>query len=167
MALGDAVAVIGGGNTAVDCARTVRRLGAPKVMLIYRRTRAEMPAAEEEVEALVEEGVEVRFLTQPIRFLGERGRLTGMECVRMELGEPDASGRRRPVPVEGSETTVPVDAAICALGQAALTGFAADLSLALRKDGTIEVDPATGATRVEGVDVAVAVGAKIWIRVGR
>jgi heterodisulfide reductase subunit A len=151
MGLGKAVAVIGGGNTAVDCARTVRRLGAPKVMLFYRRTRAEMPAAEEEVEALMEEGVEVRFLTQPVRFVGEGGRLTGVECVRMELGEPDASGRRRPVPVEGSETTVPVDAAICALGQAVLAGFAKGLGLSLRKDGTIDVDPATGETCVEGV----------------
>ncbi len=151
MAIGKTVAVIGGGNTAVDCARTVRRLGAPKVMLLYRRTKAEMPAADEEKAALSEEGIEVLFLTQPIRFLGEDGRLTNMECVRMELGEPDASGRRRPTPIEGSQAIVPVDTAICALGQAVVTAFAAGLGLCLRRDGTIEVDPATGATNVEGV----------------
>ena len=151
IAVGKTVAVIGGGNTAVDCARTVRRLGAPKVMLLYRRTREEMPAADEEKEALSEEGIEVLFLTQPIRFLGEDGRLTNMECVRMELGEADASGRRRPLPIEGSQAIVPVDTAICALGQAVVTGFAAGLGLSFRRDGTIEVDPATGATNVEGV----------------
>jgi len=151
IAVGNTVAVIGGGNTAVDCARTVRRLGAPKVMLLYRRTRAEMPAADDEKEALSEEGIEVLFLTQPIRFLGENGRLTNMECVRMELGEADASGRRRPLPIEGSQAIVPVDTAICSLGQAVVTGFAAGLGLSLRRDGTIEVDPASGATNVEGV----------------
>ena len=151
VAVGKRVAVIGGGNTAVDCARTARRLGSPSVMLVYRRTRAEMPAADAEVEALLEEGIETAFLTLPVRLSGEDGRLAGLVCVRTELGEPDESGRRRPEPVEGSEFTLPVDMAIIALGQAARTAFAAGLGLVLRKNGTIEADPATGATNLEGV----------------
>ena len=107
--IGKTIAVVGGGNTAIDCARTAKRLGAESVKLVYRRTREEMPAAREEVEALLHEGVEIEFLTTPVRFLGESGKLTSMECIRMELGEPDGSGRRRPVPVKGSEFSMPVD----------------------------------------------------------
>ena len=99
VAPGKSVAVIGGGNTAIDCARTAKRLGSENVKLIYRRTRDEMPAANEEIEALIHEGIEIQFLTTPVRFYGENGNLAKMECIRMELGEPDASGRRRPVPV--------------------------------------------------------------------
>ena len=151
IAVPESVAVIGGGNTAIDCSRTIRRLGCSSVKLIYRRTRAEMPAAHEEVEAVLEEGIEVLFLTQPVRFIGEDGRLAAVECVRMELGEPDESGRRRPEPVDGSATIVAVNMAITALGQASRTGFAAGLGLLLNKNATIRVDASTGATNVEAV----------------
>lgn len=144
-------AVIGGGNTAVDCARTLRRLGCGSVTLVYRRSRAEMPAADAEVEALLEEGVEALFLTQPVRLTGGEGKLQAMEYVRMELGEPDASGRKSPRPVEGSNAVLDVDMAVFALGQSALTAFAANIGVRLRRNGTIEADPATGATNAEGV----------------
>lgn len=149
--LGTNVAIIGGGNTAVDCARTAKRLGSGHVTLIYRRTREEMPAAHEEVEALIHEGVEILFLTAPVGFRGDGGRLTEMECIRMELGEADPSGRRRPVPVEGSEFVLPVDTVITALGQAAQTAFAASHGVIVRGDETIPVDHETGATNLEGV----------------
>ncbi|MCL0059157.1 FAD-dependent oxidoreductase, partial [Dehalococcoidia bacterium] len=145
------VAVIGGGNTAVDCARTARRLGGEEVRIIYRRSRAEMPALSEEVTAVEEEGIGIDFLTAPVRFLSEGGRLTGMECIRMKLGEPDASGRARPVPIEGSEFRMGVDTVIAALGQVPETGFVRELGISLGKTGTIETDPRTGATSIEGV----------------
>ena len=109
------VAVVGAGNVAMDAARTARRLGA-EVTLVYRRSRAEMPARAEEIEHAEEEGIKFELLTNPVEILGENGAVTGMKCVRMELGEPDASGRRRPVPVEGSEFTVDCDEVIVALG---------------------------------------------------
>jgi heterodisulfide reductase subunit A2 len=150
LSLGRNVAVIGGGNTAIDCARTARRMGAETVKLIYRRTREEMPAAREEVEALIHEGAEIQLLAAPVAFKGN-GKVAEMECIRMELGEPDASGRRRPVPVKGSEFVLPVDTVITALGQAAQTGFVANLGITVRADETIPVDRATGATNLEGV----------------
>ena len=125
--VGKRAAVIGGGNTAVDCARTIRRLGCASVTLVYRRSRTEMPAAHAEVEALLEEGIETLFLTLPVRLSGEEGRLTALDCVRMELGEPDESGRRRPEPVRASGFTLPVDISIFALGQTIKTAFAAGL----------------------------------------
>lgn len=112
---GKNVAVVGAGNVAMDAARTARRLGA-EVTLVYRRSRAEMPARAEEIEHAEEEGIKFELLTNPVEILGENGAVTGMKCIRMELGEPDASGRRRPVPVEGSEFTVPCDEVIVALG---------------------------------------------------
>ena len=148
---GKNVAVIGGGNTAVDCARTLKRLGSETVKLIYRRTRDEMPAAVEEVDALLHEGIEIQFLTTPVRFYGENGHLTHMECVRIELGEPDSSGRRRPVPIKDSEFSMPVDVVVKALGQSAHTYFAEGIGLNLTKNGTIEVDPLTKSTNIEGV----------------
>ena len=150
-ATGKSVAVIGGGNTAVDCARTAKRLGSESVRLIYRRTRDEMPAADEEIEALLHEGVEMAFLATPIRFSGDNGKLSKMECIRMELGEADASGRRRPVPVKGSEFTTPVDTVITALGQGTDTSFAGAAGLSLGKGETITIDPLTGLTNVEGI----------------
>jgi heterodisulfide reductase subunit A len=151
VATGKNVAVIGGGNTAIDCARTAKRLGSVNVKLIYRRTRDEMPAANEEIEALIHEGIEIQFLTTPVLFSAENGKLAKMECIRMELGEPDASGRRRPVPVANSEFSLPVDMVITALGQAAQTSFVEGLGVLLAKNGTIEVDSSTGATNIEGV----------------
>jgi heterodisulfide reductase subunit A len=147
---GQQVAVIGGGNTAVDCARTAKRLGS-NVKLIYRRTRDEMPAADEEIDALLHEGVEIEFLTTPVHFYEENGKLSKMECIRMELGEPDASGRRRPLPVQGSQWSLPVDTVITALGQATDTSFAGALGVSLGKGETITVEPATGTTNIEGI----------------
>jgi glutamate synthase (NADPH/NADH) small chain len=111
------VAVIGGGNTALDAIRTALRLGAARAMMLYRRTEAEMPGRAEEIHHAKDEGVEIHTLTYPVAFLGdERGWLKAARCIRMELGEPDESGRRRPVPVEGSEFEVPLDVAIVAVG---------------------------------------------------
>ena len=109
------VAVVGGGNVAMDAARCARRLGA-EVHVVYRRSEAEMPARLEEVHHAKEEGIQFDLLTNPVEILGEGGKVVGMKCVRMELGEPDASGRRRPVPVEGSEFVLDVDAVIMSLG---------------------------------------------------
>jgi NADPH-dependent glutamate synthase beta subunit-like oxidoreductase len=114
---GDRVVVIGGGNSAMDAARTCIRLGARGVHLAYRRTRAEMPANPQEVIEAIEEGVQMHFLTVPVRIRAENGRVSGLECLRAELGEPDASGRRRPCPVEGSNFQIEADAIIAAIGQ--------------------------------------------------
>ncbi len=149
--LGERVAVIGGGNTAVDCARTARRLGAGEVRLVYRRSRAEMRASEEEVAGLEAEGVGVDYLTLPARFLAEDGRVAAMQCTRMALGEPDAGGRRRPVPVPGSEFTVAVDTVIAAVGQVPGGDFLEDLGVSLGPGGAIATDPSTGATGAEGI----------------
>ena len=114
---GRKVAVIGGGNVAMDSARTALRLGAEKVFNIYRRSRTEMPARAEEVENAEEEGVEFVFLSAPVRIIGdEQGWVRAIECVRMELGEPDESGRRRPIPLPGSEYTLEVDTVVVAIG---------------------------------------------------
>lgn len=114
--VGKVVAVIGGGNVAMDAARTALRLGAERVLVLYRRTEAEMPARREEVHHAKEEGVEFQFLVNPVRFLGDGGKVSGVECVRMELGEPDESGRRRPIPVPNSNFVIPVDTVIVAIG---------------------------------------------------
>jgi glutamate synthase (NADPH) small chain len=114
------VAVVGGGNVAMDSARTAVRLGAEKVYLVYRRTEAEMPARAEEVHHAKEEGIEFRLLQNPQRIMGdERCRVTGIECLRYELGEPDQSGRRRPVAVPGSEFQLEVDTVVIAIGNLA------------------------------------------------
>ena len=102
--MGDRVAVIGGGNAAIDAARTALRLGAKEVTIIYRRTRAEMPASPEEVEEALAEGVQIQFLAAPSRIISQNGKVE-LECIRMELGAMDASGRRRPEPIKGSEFT--------------------------------------------------------------
>ncbi len=114
---GKRVAVIGGGDTAMDCARVARRLGTEEVLLLYRRTQAEMPALPLEQEETIEEGVDVRFLTAPSEVILKDGRAVGLRVITMELGEPDDSGRRRPVPVEGSEEDIPFDLIIAAIGQ--------------------------------------------------
>jgi formate dehydrogenase major subunit len=149
------VVVIGGGNTAMDAARTSWRLGADKVLVIYRRTRAEMPADPMEVEALREEGIDVIELGAPQELVvNAEGKLTGIKCIRMKLGEPDASGRRRPVPVEGSEFVQNCDYCISAIGQTpVLDGIADDdpASPASSKWNTIVSDKDSYATRVPGV----------------
>jgi glutamate synthase (NADPH/NADH) small chain len=115
-AIGGRVAVIGGGNTAVDVAVEAKRLGAEVSLLLYRRTEQEMPAYDHEVELARREGVEIRFLTSPVAFVGER-RVEGVRCAEMRLGAPDESGRRRPEPMPGSEFVVPVDTVVKAIGQ--------------------------------------------------
>jgi NADPH-dependent glutamate synthase beta subunit-like oxidoreductase len=140
--------VIGGGNTAIDCVRTLIRLGADEVSIVYRRTRKEMPANMVEIEAAEHEGVNFHFLAAPTKVLGDdRGRVTGMEYLKMELGEPDASGRRRPVPIEGSETLIEADMVVTAIGQGPDVGFVekdADLkSIGLTRWSTIDANPET------------------------
>jgi len=116
--IGKKVAVIGGGNVAMDSARSALRLGAEEVYIVYRRSKEELPARAEEVENAEEEGIIFRFLTNPVKFLGDKsGWVKGIECIRMRLGEPDASGRRRPVPIQGSEFMMDVDTAVIAIGQ--------------------------------------------------
>jgi glutamate synthase (NADPH/NADH) small chain len=143
--VGDRVAVIGGGNTAVDVAREARRLGAHDVVLLYRRTADEMPAYRHEVAEAEAEGVRFRWLTNPVRFLGD-GRLEGVECQRMRLGAPDHRGRPRPEPVPGTEYIIPADAAVKALGQRPrieLLGMIDGLEVVA---GRPTVDPRTGQT---------------------
>jgi formate dehydrogenase (NADP+) beta subunit len=120
--VGRRVAVVGGGNTAIDCARSARRLGA-EVTVHYRRTEAEMPAIRDEVEDALAEGIRFEFQTMPTRVLSRHGRVSGLGLVRMEQGEPDASGRRRPVPVPGSEHVVTADTVLLAIGERAELGF--------------------------------------------
>ncbi len=110
-----------------------------------------MPASEEEIEAVEKEGIKIDYLTLPKRFFSEGGRLSGMECIGMTLGDPDASGRRRPIPVPGSEATVSVDTVIAALGQVTQVEFLKELGVSLTKNGTVEIDPKTGATNIEGI----------------
>jgi glutamate synthase (NADPH/NADH) small chain len=146
------VAVIGGGNVAMDCARSALRLGAES-RIIYRRSREELPARLEEIENAEEEGVIFDFLTLPIRYVGdENGWVKEMECIRMELGEPDASGRRRPVPLEGSETIFPVDAVVCAIGNSPNPLIAATTpGLEIGKRGNIIADEETGKTSLDRI----------------
>jgi len=146
-------AVIGGGNVAMDSVRTAKRLGAERAVIVYRRSRAEMPARTEEIHHAEEEGIEFQLLTTPIRYLGdERGRVRAMECQKMGLGEPDASGRRRPVPIEGSEYTMDVDLVVCAIGQSPNPLIPQTTpGLKMGKWGNIEVDWATMATSLPGV----------------
>ena len=150
VSLGNRVAVIGGGNAAIDAARVALRLGAKEVTVVYRRSRAEMPAAAEEVGELEREGVKLHILAAPVRVLSKDGRLSGMECIRMELGEPDASGRRRPIPAKGSEFTMDVDNMIIAVGQAVdKSGMPKELNYTAW--GTLSVDPVTLETNISGV----------------
>ncbi|MFH1829280.1 MAG: FAD-dependent oxidoreductase [Pseudomonadota bacterium] len=150
--IGDEVIVVGGGNTAVDAARTSLRLGAKNVTILYRRTRDEMPASELEIEAALHEGVNIRFLAAPVNMAKTDGEVE-LECIEMKLGEPDASGRRRPVPIAGSEFFMKASAVIAAIGQ----GVDADCvdanmcDINLTKWNTLDVDPNTFATSRKGV----------------
>jgi len=147
------VVVFGAGNVAMDSARTAMRLGADRVRIVYRRSREEMPARAAEIHHAEEEGIELFFLTNPTRFLGdEKGRLTGLECLQMELGEPDESGRRRPIPIKGSEFHMDCDMAVVAVGSGAnplLTQSTDDLEL--NKWGYVVADTETGKTTKKGV----------------
>ncbi|MGD0005250.1 MAG: NADPH-dependent glutamate synthase, partial [Anaerolineaceae bacterium] len=146
------VAVLGGGNVAMDCARTARRLGA-KATILYRRSRTELPARLEEIENAEEEGVEFRFLTLPVRSLGdENSRVCALECIRMELGEPDRSGRRSPIPVKDSNFTLPFDCVIHAIGNSPNPLIPATTpGIAIGEKGNILVDEQTGKTSRERV----------------
>jgi glutamate synthase (NADPH/NADH) small chain len=153
IAIGKDVVVLGAGNVAMDSARTAMRLGADRVRIVYRRSRDEMPARAAEIHHAEEEGIEFFLLTAPTRFIGnEKGRVKAMECLRMELGEPDASGRRRPVPVEGSKFQMECDLAVIAVGAGAnplLTRSTPELKLS--KWGYIIAEPETGKTLMKGV----------------
>ncbi len=150
--LGERVVVVGGGNTAIDAARTALRVGAKEVTLLYRRTRAEMPAFAHEVADGEAEGMRVELLTAPVEVLRDNGRVRGVRCVRMKLGEPDASGRRRPVPIAGSEFEIAADALIAAVAQAPeISLLAPDHGLQVTRDGWFEVDAVTLATNIAGV----------------
>lgn len=151
--VGKRVAVIGAGNTAMDAVRTALRVGAERAMIVYRRTQAEMTARAEEYEHALEEGVEFYWLTNPVRMLGnQEGWVKGLECVRMELGEPDESGRRRPVPVPGSEFVLPCDTVILALGTTPNPILInATPGLETNRWGCVVADPETGATSRPGV----------------
>jgi glutamate synthase (NADPH/NADH) small chain len=151
--IGKRVAVIGGGNVAMDSARCALRLGADEVYIVYRRSEAEMPARREEVENAKEEGIQFKLLTNPKQFLGdEQNWVVGMECYEMELGEPDESGRRRPVVKPGSEFTIDVDEVIVALGTTPNPLIAATTpGLETTRHGTVVADEETGKTKKDKV----------------
>jgi heterodisulfide reductase subunit A2 len=152
---GEHVAIIGGGNVAIDAARVCRRLGCESVTVVYRRTRQEMPAYPEEIEDALAEGIDIRFLSAPVAIQGENGRISGLSCIRTRLGPPDDSGRQRPVPVEGSEFVVPCDAVISAIGQQLDPCWeeGAETPRMSRK-GSIEADPMSLQTSVPNVFAA-------------
>ncbi|NPV52115.1 MAG: NADH-quinone oxidoreductase subunit NuoF [Firmicutes bacterium] len=153
--VGDKVAVIGGGNAAIDAARTALRLGASEVHIIYRRTREEMPAEKGEIEEAGREGVKIHYLLAPSEIIGKDGRVARMECIRMTLGEFDRSGRRKPVPVEGSKFVIDVDTVIPAVSQAPDLSFLAGLEgpggIDVTKWSTVVADPQTLATGAPGI----------------
>lgn len=148
------VVVVGGGNTAMDVARTSWRLGADKVIILYRRTKDEMPADKMEIEDCLAEGIELMELAAPVGIITEHGKLKALRCIRMKLGEPDASGRRRPIPLEGSEFDLPCQTAASAIGQSPALEGLTDPSAAkvgLTKWNTFVIDPETLATNVKGL----------------
>jgi len=150
--VGQRVAVIGGGNVALDAARTSLRLGADEASIYYRRSRDEMPVTEVEYDEAIAEGVQVNFLVSPTRIVSDNWKVTGLQCIRMELGEPDESGRRRPAPVTGSEFSAAADTVIAAVGQAPdLSFLPTDSALERTRWETLVVDSNTLATNVAGV----------------
>jgi formate dehydrogenase major subunit len=152
VALGDKVAVIGGGNTAIDAARSALRLGAKEVTIVYRRSREEMPAHNEEIAQAEEEGIQIQFLTAPVCVHSQNGKVEAMECIQMALGEPDSSGRRRPEPIPDSEFTVEVDNVIMAIGQKLdASSLNHDGQLALTRRGYLDINEKTMETSVAGV----------------
>lgn len=149
---GKSVAVLGAGNVAMDAARTALRLGAEKVRIIYRRGREEMPARQEEIRHAEEEGIEFNLLTNPVEILGENGRVKGIRCVKMELGEPDASGRRRPLAIEGSEFDTECDLVIVSIGTSPNPLLKNSCpQLQTTKKGTIVANEQTMQTSIESV----------------
>jgi heterodisulfide reductase subunit A len=148
---GDRVVVIGGGNSAVDSARSALRLGCRDVRIVYRRSRQEMPASEEEIVEAEHEGIKIDYLAAPVKVLGRAGRVIGVECTRMELGAPDQSGRRRPIPIAGSEFVIDVDSVISAISQKPDIDCFHKCGLKITRWDTFEVDEATLITSRPGV----------------
>jgi len=152
--VGKIVAVIGGGNTALDAARCSLRRGASKVTMYYRRTREEMPASDAEIEEAIEEGIDIQYLAAPVSIQAEADRLKTLTLLRMALGEPDASGRRRPVPIDGSEFAVPADTIISAVGQYSDTKLLSGTAGLVDEKGNLKADVDTGRTEIDGVFAA-------------
>ena len=158
LALGDIkalqgnVVIVGGGDVAIDAARSALRLGADNVSILYRRTKTEMPARSEEIEDALEEGVDIQFLMAPVEVVVKEGRVVGLQCIKMQLGDPDESGRRRPVPVEGSEFVVDTEIIIPAIGQRTDTSFLeGEVGVELDRWNNIKVDSISFETTREGV----------------
>jgi heterodisulfide reductase subunit A-like polyferredoxin len=166
-AVGRKVAIIGGGNVAIDVARSAVRLGAEEVSIIYRRTRAEMPAWEEEVQAAETEGVKISYLAAPQEVLTSDGKVIGLRCIRMRLTEPDSSGRKRPVPIPDSEYEIEIDQLVPAIGQRPDLSALEDVTgLTFSRWGTAEVDAVTYATNREGVFAGGDLQTGPWIAIG-
>ena len=164
---GKKVAIIGGGNVAIDVARSALRLGAEEVNIIYRRTRAEMPAWEEEIHATELEGTKITYLAAPQEVLTQDGKVVGLRCIRMELGEPDSSGRRRPIPIPGSEYEIQIDQLIPAIGQRPDLSAIEDVTgVKFSRWGTTEVDAITYATGREGVFAGGDLQTGPWVAIG-
>ncbi len=162
--VGEKTIVIGGGNVAIDAARTALRLGAKEVSIVYRRSRDEMPANSWEVDAAEKEGIALRLLTAPVEVVVEDGHVKGVKCVKMELGEPDASGRRRPIPIKGSDFVIPADTMVAAVAQAPEISFLEDThGLEITSKGTFAIDPHTLATNRPGVFAGGDVARGPWI----
>jgi NADPH-dependent glutamate synthase beta subunit-like oxidoreductase len=147
----DKLVVIGGGNAAIDAARVGRRLGYKEVHIVYRRTRKEMPANAWEIDEAEHEGVKLTYLAAPVEILGKDGKVTAMKCIRMELGEPDASGRRRPVPIEGSEFEIECDIVVPALSQTTDLEGLEEKGVDFNRRGYVVADEDTLETTLEGV----------------
>jgi heterodisulfide reductase subunit A-like polyferredoxin len=162
--VGEKTVVIGGGNVAIDAARTALRLGAKEVRILYRRSKDEMPANSWEIEAAEREGIGLQILTAPVEVVAKDGRVSGVRCIKMELGEPDASGRRRPIPIKGSEFIVPADTMIASVAQAPEISFLDEAhGLDVTPKGTFAIDPHTLATNRPGVFAGGDVARGPWI----
>jgi heterodisulfide reductase subunit A-like polyferredoxin len=165
--IGKKVAIIGGGNVAIDVARSAVRLGAEEVSIIYRRTRNEMPAWEEEIQAAEDEGVQITYLSAPQEILTQDGKVIGLRCIRMELSEPDSSGRKRPIPIPGSEYEIEIDQLIPAIGQRPdLKALEEITGLTFTRWGTTDVDSVTYATECEGVFAGGDLQTGPWVAIG-
>jgi NADPH-dependent glutamate synthase beta subunit-like oxidoreductase len=149
--IGDKVAIIGGGNVAIDAARTALRCGSKEAIIVYRRAKEQMPAYREDVGAAEEEGIKIYYFATPSRIVGRNGKVVGVECIRTELGEPDESGRRRPIPIKGSEFVVDADMVITAIGEVPDLSFLNNDTLEVTARGTIKVSNNTLYTGISGV----------------
>ncbi len=165
--VGKKVAIIGGGNVAIDVARSAKRLGAGEVTILYRRTRTEMPAWEEEIQAAEDEGTIINYLTAPQEVLVQDGKVVGVRCIKMELGAPDSSGRRKPIPLPGSEFDLEIDQLVPAIGQRPDLSALDDVAgLDISRWGTTDVDPITYATGHEGVFAGGDLQTGPWVAIG-